>query len=103
MNPHSPVIVRIVKTKKRLFISSSEKTWEGSELPTSLMIWKLCKGRNYKKKMVERFKGASGSELREGGIRRRKDRPYLSRVSALPLQSGKFIQGEMHDPQWDVP
>ena len=51
-NLHSPVTVRTVR---RLFVSavstpsSSEKTWEGSELPTSLILWKLCKGRNYKK------------------------------------------------------
>ena len=51
-NLHSPATVRIVKTRRKPFMSavsipsSSKKTWEGSELPTSLRLRKLCKGRN---------------------------------------------------------
>lgn len=53
-NVHSPFTVRKVKTRKKWFISavsvpsSSEKTWDGSELLTRPINWKLCKGRNYK-------------------------------------------------------
>lgn len=60
-NLYSPVTIRKEKSRQRWFISavsipsSSEKTWELSEPPTSLIDWKLCKGRNYKGR--GRFKG----------------------------------------------
>ena len=79
-NLHSPANVRIVKARRKPFMSavstpsSSKKIWEGSQLPASLRLRKLCKGGNYK------WWGGSREQvtLTKGGRHQREERQSLS-------------------------